>query len=160
MNIRNAQEKDVDGILHLLRQVLEVHAAIRPDIFIPGTAKYTRAQLCDILHDPSRRTFVAVDADDAVCGYAFCEIRPYTAFANIVPHTEFYIDDLCVDSRMRGQQIGRRLFSHVQQAARQLGCYEITLNVWEGNDGAKAFYDKMGMRPKSTQMEWILGSAD
>ena len=39
----------------------------------------------------------------------------------------------------------------------RLDCYEITLNVWEGNDAARAFYDRMGMKPKETQMEYILG---
>ena len=40
--------------------------------------------------------------------------------------------------------------------AKKLGCYELTLNVWEGNDGALAFYKAMGMKPKETQMEYIL----
>ena len=34
--------------------------------------------------------------------------------------------------------------------------YEILLNVWEGNDAARAFYDRMGMKPKETRMELIL----
>lgn len=37
-----------------------------------------------------------------------------------------------------------------------MGCYEVTLNVWEGNDIARRFYEKMGMVPKETQMEFIL----
>ena len=37
-----------------------------------------------------------------------------------------------------------------------MGCYEVTLNVWEGNDTARRFYEKMGMVPKETQMEFIL----
>ena len=37
-----------------------------------------------------------------------------------------------------------------------LGCYELNLVVWEGNDGARAFYDAMGMKPKETMMELIL----
>ena len=32
----------------------------------------------------------------------------------------------------------------------------MTLNVWEGNDTARRFYEKMGMVPKETQMEFIL----
>ncbi|MBR3148668.1 MAG: GNAT family N-acetyltransferase [Eubacterium sp.] len=56
----------------------------------------------------------------------------------------------------RDQHIGSQLFKHVKQEVKQLGCYEITLNVWEGNDSAKAFYDKMQMKPKSTTMEFIL----
>ena len=45
MNIRRAEEKDITGILNLLSQVLEVHAAIRPDYFISGTTKFTREEL-------------------------------------------------------------------------------------------------------------------
>ena len=41
MNIRKASTKDIPRIKELLQQVLEIHANIRPDIFIPGTAKYT-----------------------------------------------------------------------------------------------------------------------
>ena len=36
-----AKEKDIPRILELLKQVLQIHADIRPDIFIPGTTKYT-----------------------------------------------------------------------------------------------------------------------
>ena len=35
--------------------------------------------------------------------------------------------------------------SRGKQEAKGLNCYRLTLNVWEGNDSAKAFYDKMGM---------------
>ena len=40
MIIRKAKEKDIPRILELLEQVLQIHADIRPDIFIPGTTKY------------------------------------------------------------------------------------------------------------------------
>lgn len=156
MQIRDAAPKDAKQILNLLRQVLELHAAIRPDLFVSGTTKYTEAELHAIFRDPARRTWVAAEENGDVLGYVFCEIRDHTDTNNMVPHTELYIDDLCVDSGARGRQIGRHLFRHVQQAAAQMGCYEITLNVWTGNDGARAFYEKMGMRPQATHMELIL----
>ena len=37
MFIRKAEEKDIPRILELLGQVLQIHADIRPDIFIPCT---------------------------------------------------------------------------------------------------------------------------
>lgn len=156
MIIRNAEEKDIEQILKLLNQVLEIHASIRPDIFIPQTTKYTDSELSDILKNEKRRTFVATDENGKVLGYAFCEIRDFTGMNNIVPHTEMYIDDLCVDSASRGQNIGKALFNRVKDEARALGCYEITLNVWEGNNSARAFYDKIGLKPKETMMELIL----
>ena len=34
MTIRKAKEKDIPRLLDLLSQVLEIHAQIRPDIFV------------------------------------------------------------------------------------------------------------------------------
>ena len=45
MTIRKAEEKDITRIIELLGQVLQIHADIRPDIFIPGTTKYTVEEL-------------------------------------------------------------------------------------------------------------------
>ena len=42
MNIRRAKEKDIERLMELLGQILQIHADIRPDIFIPGTTKYTK----------------------------------------------------------------------------------------------------------------------
>ena len=74
----------------------------------------------------------------------------------MIPFTTLYIDDFCVDEKARGQHIGKRLFEYVRNEAKQLGCYEVTLNVWEGNDNALRFYRAMGFRPKETQMEYII----
>ena len=62
----------------------------------------------------------------------------------MVQFTSLFIDDLCVDTTIRGKHIGQKLFEHAKKEAMRLGCYEVTLNVWEGNDSAKAFYEKMG----------------
>ena len=56
MIIRKAKEKDIPRILELLEQVLQIHADIRPDIFIPGTTKYTIDELRELLkHTLSHR---------------------------------------------------------------------------------------------------------
>ena len=49
MKIRKAEEKDIPRLLALLGQVLQIHAEIRPDIFISGTTKYTVGQLAELL---------------------------------------------------------------------------------------------------------------
>ena len=54
MNIRAAQRKDIPQIKELLSQVLQIHAEIRPDIFVPGTTKYTDAELEEILNDEAK----------------------------------------------------------------------------------------------------------
>jgi ribosomal protein S18 acetylase RimI-like enzyme len=32
----------------------------------------------------------------------------------------------------------------------------VVLNVWEGNENAKHFYEKVGMKVRSMQMEYLL----
>lgn len=156
MIIRAAEKKDVGRVLELLSQVLELHAEIRPDIFISGTTKYTEEELLNIFSDKKRRTYVAVNGDKGVVGYAFCVIKSQPFSNNMVPFDSFFIDDLCVDKSERGKGTGKALFEFVKSEAKRLGCYEITLNVWEGNDAAIAFYKRLGMKPKETQMEFIL----
>ena len=156
MKIRNAQSKDSEKIINLLQQVLELHAKIRPDIFIPGTTKYTPEELKGLLNDQEKPIYVAVDDEDSVIGYAFCQIQQQPFSNNMIPFKSMFIDDLCVDSTCRGQHIGEQLFEYVKEQARKIGCYEVTLNVWAGNTGAERFYEKMGMKTKERMMEFIL----
>ena len=140
MMIRDAKEKDIPRILKLLEQVLQIHADIRPDIFIPGTTKYTIDELREILKNKEKPIFVAVDEADVCVGYAFCQLQEQPVSNNMVPFKSFYIDDLCVDQE--------------KKEAKQRGCYEVTLNVWTGNTSAEKFYERMGMRTKKRQMEY------
>lgn len=156
MDIRRAVKEDIPDVLGLLSQVLEVHASIRPDIFIPGTTKYSNEELEEMFLDDDRPVYVAVDGENHVRGYAFCQLQQPPFTSTMIPRKLLYIDDICVDESARGQHIATSLFGHVKSEAKRLGCYELTLNVWEGNDDALAFYRAMGMKPKETQMEYIL----
>lgn len=156
MKIRRAEEKDIPQIMELLGQVLQIHAEIRPDIFIPGTTKYTNVELEEMLKDETKPIYVAVDEGDLCLGYAFCQLREQPFSNNMVQFRSLFIDDLCVDQKTRGQHVGEKLFEHVKSEAKRLGCYEVTLNVWAGNTSAEKFYEKMGLKTKERQMEYIL----
>ena len=156
MIIRKAKEKDIPRILELLEQVLQIHADIRPDIFIPGTTKYTIDELRELLKHKEKPIYVAVDEDDVCVGYAFCQLQEQPFSNNMVQFQSLFIDDLCVDRFARGQHIGESLFDYVKQEAKRMGCYEVTLNVWAGNTSAEKFYEKMGMKTKERQLEYIL----
>ena len=152
MNIRDAQIGDIPQLLELLSEVLEVHAKIKPDYFVSGHTKYDHAELEAILNDPDVRVYVA-DEDGKVLGYAFCMLQEIPKKPFVVSFRYMYIDDICVDSSCRGKGIGKKLFAHVCEEAKRLGCRDITLNVWEGNDTARAFYESLGMKPQKTTME-------
>ena len=128
MNIRLAEEKDIDSVIKLLTQVLNIHAKIRPDIFIGGTTKYTKEELMEIFNDANRPVYVAVDENDSVMGYAFCIKKKQPFSTNMVPFDSLFIDDLCVDQNIRGKHVGQKIFEHVKEEAKKMGCYEVTLH--------------------------------
>jgi ribosomal protein S18 acetylase RimI-like enzyme len=67
-----------------------------------------------------------------------------------------YIDDICVDEKARGQHVGKALYEYVRDYAQSIGCNNVTLNVWDGNDAALSFYRNMGMGVQKTTMEIVL----
>ena len=62
--IRKAEERDIPRIIELLGQVLQIHADIRPDIFIPGTTKYTVDELKELLKNKEKPIYIAANEAD------------------------------------------------------------------------------------------------
>lgn len=154
MIIRKAEKKDIPQIEKLLFQVNNVHAEGRPDLFKKDCKKYTSEELEAILQEDSRPIFTAMEGDDLL-GYAFCILQK-TEENNMQSIRTLYIDDLCVDEEKRGRHIGKQLYDYVLQYAREIGCYNVTLNVWECNESARRFYDSCGLQVQKTGMEMIL----
>ena len=124
--IRRATFRDIDRLNDLLFQVQKIHADKRPDIFKQGAKKYTVRELETIIADDRTPVFV-YESDQGVQGYAFCIYR--TTEEND---------------------------QHVRETAARTGCDSVTLNVWEVNPSAMAFYRKMGLSPLKTTMEYII----
>lgn len=153
--IRRAEDKDIPEIEKLLKQVLMVHQKTRPDIFKKDSSKYTEEELTEIIADEDRPVFCYTDENDHVLGYAFCVYEKHDSHVE-TGFDALYIDDICVDEEHRGMHIGESLYRYVTDYAKEKNIYHITLNVWECNPMAKAFYEKMGLKPYKTAMEMIL----
>ncbi len=155
MNIRRAEEKDMPRIIELLNQVLTVHHQGRPDLFKGGCRKYTDGELRTLIADDSRPIFVA-EEDGFVEGYAFCVLTQHLNDNILTDIKTLYIDDLCVDEKVRGRHVGTALYRYVLGYAKEIGCYNVTLNVWACNESARRFYEKCGLTPQKIGMEKIL----
>ena len=152
--IRRATHTDIPRLIELLHQVNRVHHDLRPDLFKPHTTKYDDNQLHDLLLQPDSPIFVYADED--VLGYAFVQIEDVHNNLLLEDMRTLYIDDICVDEHARGRHIGKQLFDYVRAYAQSIGCGAITLNVWEGNEPAMAFYRSLGMSVRKTCMEMKL----
>ena len=154
MTIRKANKNDIRRIIELLHQVNMVHHVLRPDLFKPHTTKYDEQELETMFNDESKPIFVYDDG--IVWGYAFCQITEVKDNQLLEDIKTLYIDDICVDEVARGKHVGKALFEYVRDYAKTIGCNNITLNVWEGNEAALSFYRNMGMKVQKTTMEVIL----
>ena len=152
MVIRKACREDIPGLIRLLYQVGRVHHQIRPDLFRSGAIKYTEKELESLLSDENCPIFVAVE-EDKLLGYCFCQLLDYRGSTVLTDRKEIYIDDLCVEESCRRRGVAKALYDHVRGWAGDTGCSHITLNVWQGNDGAMEFYEKMGLTPRKIFLE-------
>ena len=154
-SVRRAEARDIPAILDLLVQVDMVHHRGRPDLFKGPTTKYSAEELKAIFSNGETPVFVCTDENDKVVGHGFCVMEQYGGQL-MTERSTLYIDDICVDENTRGQGVGRALYDHILDYAREAGCYNVTLNVWSCNPGAMAFYEKLGMAPYKIGMETIL----
>ena len=152
--IRKAEKRDIPTIIELLHQVNMVHHVLRPDLFKPYTTKYDEQELEAMLENDSKPIFVFDNG--GVLGYAFCIVTEVKDDKLLQDIKTLYIDDICGDEKARGQHVGKTLYEYVRDYALSIGCNNVTLNVWDGNDAALSFYRNMGMGVQKTTMEIVL----
>ena len=155
MIIRKAVRADIPQILRLLVQVNMIHHNGRPDIFKGPATKFDEAQLCALLQDETKPVFVCAE-EESVLGYVFCDLRVTPDGPMLVGQSTLFVNDLCVDEAARGRGVGKALMEHVKQVASEAGCRSITLNVWACNEGARRFYEAIGMQERLRVMELTL----
>lgn len=156
LSVRRAVLTDIPKIMDLLLQVDMVHHMGRPDIFKGPAAKYNEQELEEIIKNDETPVFVCVDEDDIPLGHAFCIHKQITGDSVMTDIRTLYIDDICVDEKARGRHVGKNLYEHVVDYAKDQGFYNITLNVWSCNPGAVKFYEVMGLVPQKIGMERVL----
>ncbi|MFL9922699.1 GNAT family N-acetyltransferase [Herbaspirillum lusitanum] len=132
---------DLDNPLHAAA-LLETLNAYATDITGGGEAlsPFVRENLArELQRRPSVHVFLAF-VEGQPAGLANC-IEGFSSFAC---KPLLNIHDLAVIPQYRGLGIGKQLLARVEQAARELGCCKLTLEVLEGNTVARSLYQRCG----------------
>lgn len=153
MIIRLAQQSDLPQVNAIRRQVHEVHAQGRPDIFHPEFGGALESHIDEIFGGEQTEIVVA-DREGQICGFAVLEIidkpeTPYSLARRFLRVSEFGVDEVC-----RRQGIGTRLFDFIKQYAAENGFDTIELDMWEFNEVALPFYESVGFRTYRRYMEY------
>ncbi len=115
--------------------------AQEPHISDRGLADEVRDRLIpELRKQAAGRHFLAFSRTEAV-GVAIC----FLGFSTFSARPLLNVHDLTVRQGWRGNGIGRRLLEAVEDAARELGCCKVTLEVRSDNQ-ARRLYEAAGFR--------------
>lgn len=155
MKIRLATHADAEAVNALRRQVNDLHALGKPEIFRYGFNEALRNHLFTFLDEADKTVLVAENADGIV-GFACLHFvdRPETPYSH-ARHV-LHVDEFGVDEKHRRQGIGRTLFSGIQTLGTARGYDRIELDVWSFNEDALRFYESIGFRTYRRYMEYSI----
>ena len=106
--IRRATKSDAAALAKLLREVGEVHAKGRPDIYCDNPAKFDESSAAELIGGSGSLVMVA-EADGNVVGETICRIVTRKGDGFYRPRKWLYVDDLCVTESMRGSYAAEKL---------------------------------------------------
>ncbi len=140
MRVREARPEDLPRLLELLQQLSEQSEI--PEREVRAVTERHRAALRQFATDPRCQLFVAEDGGRVVGTLALYLLpnlshggRPYAIVENVV-----------VDSGLRGGGVGRLLMRHAEAIADAADCYKVSLTSNLKRPPAHAFYERIGYR--------------
>lgn len=144
MRIRDMRIEDYNEVDRLMAQVHKIHVEGRPDLYIDVEHIYSVNQFAEMVENEDMISVIA-EKEERVVGICFVSMRAKTC---MVKRRTAYMEDLCVDESHRGKGIGKELFKYARNRAKEMGAERLDLMVWDFNEDARMFYEKMGLTPQ------------
>lgn len=150
MEIRKAQEQDIDAILELNRQIGETHFEQAPQVFCPPSPEERAFLLAAIATEG--RLFCVAEQEGAVVGFLTARIDINETIPFLSKEPICRIGTVVVDEGYRSQGIGKALIAHCDEWGKVQGAHQIRLEVMAFNERAKALYEALGFKMLSLTM--------
>jgi len=97
----------------------------------------------EVLNNPNKTLFVA-EIGKVVVGVGLVELRTSIDDPIFRPRKYTHIKEIAVAAPHRGKGIERMLMDRIHQWGQKQGITDFELQVWERNDQAIGFYEKLG----------------
>ncbi len=150
--VRFAADADIDRVNELRRQVFEIHANGRPDMFKNDFDAQLQQYAYTLLHSENHAIVVSERAGE-ICGMACVDYVDKRETAYNRPRRLLHVQEIAVDAAHRRQGVAREIVDFLRSDARARGCTSIELDVWSFNTQAIEFYEAMGFSPYRQLME-------
>ena len=149
--IRIADINDRERLTELFMQLHRHHVEIKPETFRMPDREWFSDRIAEILNDGGQ-TVLVHDNSSKLDGYAVVKIMDVNT-EEMMPRRMCYINCFAVAEECRRTGVGTELFGAVKAFGKERGCTSVQLGVTACNTGAIAFYKKMGLAPRTIQME-------
>jgi diamine N-acetyltransferase len=157
ISIRESRLEDAGALIELRRQIDDVHAEARPDLFVSADF-YTEDDIKAYFDAEKSKVFVAEEAGAGkILAYMILNTEPSPQLPIFKhPRTFVYINDFCVAAQYRRRGIGKALMEYAIAYAKGINADTLELNVAEFNLDAIRLYESMGMTTRNRRMElWL-----
>jgi len=149
--IRRANEKDFTGLRELYHQVDALHHRALPQLFkapddILRTSEFIQEQLSQ-----EETLLLVAERSGQVIGFVLAVIHQRD-HPLLIPFRVVHIDEIVVDEQFFGTGLAQKLVEQVDRWAQEKDAREIQLQVFEFNQRAVAFYEKVGFTTASRRM--------
>ncbi len=155
--IRQAMEKDYEGLNVLFEEIDEYHRKALPHIFRkPDGPARTRDFLSGILADQNATIFIA-EIQDRIIGLVYAYVRSIPEIPIRIPCRAGEIDSIVVKREYRRYGVGRALMERIHQWAGRMKLDRLELSVWSFNKEAQDFYRELNYESAVIRM-WKMHS--
>ena len=143
ITIRQAIFSDFEQIGKVFSEENRFHVILLPEIFQIATPIMTHEWFDEILENADKNLLVAEHKQEII-GVILVTIENNPDDAIYKLRRYGYIDEIIVSENYRRQGVGKLLMKEAYAWALEKGVLEIELHVWETNNSAISFYEKLG----------------
>lgn len=148
LHFRQAQPHDFDRLLHFARENFKqtyAHRNSPEDMALYLSQNYSPAAFrVEFSHSDS--VFYLAEMNDELVGYLKMN------HGEVVEKGGCEIERIYVASEQKGRGIGRQLLQWAKETARRAGAQFVWLGVWEHNQPAIDFYQRLGFSQAGTSL--------
>ena len=151
--VRFAEEKDLDIINELRKQVNDIHVEGRPDLFKAGFGAEIR-DFAKVIMSGENSDIIVAERNGIICGMVCVDYvnKPETPYSKA--RNFYHVQEIAVDANHRRQGVAKELLEFMIADAKKKKLGKIELDVWEFNDSAIEFYQAVGFRQTRRWMEY------
>jgi ribosomal protein S18 acetylase RimI-like enzyme len=152
ISIRTATPDDYDALCGILQEIDALHKLQLPDVFRDYPKPiWPKKFLIETLKDKDKALFLA-ERGGRMVGFLRALIRTTPDLPFLIERRFAFIDTLVVTESARRTGVGKALMERVHHWAAEKNLTQVRLNVWEFNEGAVQFYEKLGYVSKTREM--------